>query len=221
MSDDSRLAPMRRRTFLAVGAAAASAGCGRTLRYADEFDGTPTETGTPTFEPGGSFWEGPLWLRAVNGRPDSTVEFAVTIERVSCGSRPTADGDRCSGGDGVYERTLAAQGLQTEGDGSYSGTSVSLHFDGDGGTVVPAAEIAAAENVVTEQGDYRVTVEADGQRAVEGVRAHAGVRGFETAISFDGELLLEAETDRASGAFSQPRTVTGSGTPGGDRDRPT
>lgn len=213
---------MRRRAFLVAGTTAVTAGCSRTLRYADEFDGTPTRTGTPAYAPGDSFWAGPLWVRAANGRPDSTVTFSVTVERLTCRSRPTAAGDACTPeGETVYEGSLHAPGIDTGGDGAYSGTTVSLHFDADGGTVVPAPEFAAAEDIVSEQGDYRVAVAAAGQRAVEGVRAHAGVRGIEAAISLDGELLLEAETDSASGAFSQPRTATGSGTPGGDRDRPT
>jgi hypothetical protein len=213
---------MRRRTFLAAGAVTVTAGCGRTLRYADELEGTPTKTGTPTYSPGGSFWEGPLWVRAINGRPDTTATFAVTVERLSCGARPTADGSACDApGETVYEGTLRAPGFDTGDDGSYSGMSVSLVFgDGEDRTVVPGPEFAAAEDIVTQQGDYRVTVEAADQRRVLGVRAHAGVRGIETGLSIDGALLLEAETDPASGAFSDPGTVTGSGTPG-DRDRPT
>lgn len=212
---------MRRRTLLVAGATALTAGCGRTLRYADEFEGSPTRTGTPTYSPGEGFWEGPLWVHAINGRPDTTATFAVTIERLSCGARPTADGSACGGpGQTVYEGTLRAPGIETGDDGAYSGTTVSLYFEADGGTVVSAPEFAVAEGVVTEQGDYRVTVEAADQCRSLGVRAHAGVRGIETGVDLDGELLLEAETDEASGAFSEAGTVTGSGTPG-DRDRPT
>jgi hypothetical protein len=213
---------MRRRALLAAGAAALTAGCGRPLRYADEFEGSPTRTGTPTYSPGEGFRTGPLWVRAINGRPDTTATFAVTIERLSCDSRPTADGSACEGPGGtVYEGTLRVPGIDTGDDGSYSGVTVSLVFgDGDDRTVVPGPEFATAEDVVAEQGDYRVTVEAADQRHVLGVRAHAGVRGIEAGLTIGGELLVEAETDEASGAFSEPGTVTGSGTPG-DRDRPT
>ncbi|WP_276257490.1 hypothetical protein [Haloglomus litoreum] len=213
--------PIPRRALLAAGATALTAGCGRTLRYADELEGSPTRTGTSTYSPGEGFWEGPLWVHAINGRPDTTATFAVTIERVSCGSRPTADGSACDAtGESVYEGTLRAPGIDTGDDGSYSGMTVSLYFEADGGTVVSGPEFAVAEGVVAAQGDYRVTVEAADQRRALGIRAHAGVRGIEAGIDLDGELLVEAETEEASGAFSEPGTVTGSGTPG-DRDRPT
>jgi hypothetical protein len=204
---------MRRRALLASGLAVALGGCGRDLGTLGEPSPSPTRTGTPTFEPGGAFIEGPLWLRAVNGTTRDAVTFEETIERLACGARPTADGSACGApGTTVHEGTLTAPGFDTGEDGSYSGTGVSLAFDdGEDRTTVPGPELAGQSGVVTEQGDYRVTVAAAGQRAVEGVRAHAGVRGIETALSLDGALLLEAETDPASGVFDSP----------GDEDRPT